>query len=93
MWPKSATARPQKFRPRQGANPTLLVGKPVYAAWEIARASQLGFGHLQDAEKPAPFAKKREECGTRKFKVKGCAAHPNLMSTFYNLQGRFILLP
>src|SRR6202790_4789211 len=26
--------RAQKFRPRQGANPTLLVGKPVYAAWK-----------------------------------------------------------
>jgi hypothetical protein len=26
--------RAQKFRPRQGANPALLVGKPVYAAWK-----------------------------------------------------------
>jgi hypothetical protein len=24
----------QKFRSRQGANPALLVGKPVYAAWK-----------------------------------------------------------
>jgi NHL repeat len=26
--------RAQKFRPRPGANPALLVGKPVYAAWK-----------------------------------------------------------
>jgi sugar lactone lactonase YvrE len=26
--------RAQKFRPPQGANPALLVGKPVYAAWK-----------------------------------------------------------
>jgi hypothetical protein len=26
--------RAQKFRPRAGANPALLVGKPVYAAWK-----------------------------------------------------------
>jgi peptidylamidoglycolate lyase len=26
--------RAQKLRPRQGANPALLVGKPVYAAWK-----------------------------------------------------------
>ena len=25
--------RPQKFRPRAGANPAFLVGKPVYSAW------------------------------------------------------------
>jgi hypothetical protein len=24
----------QKFRPRQGANPAYLVGRPVYAAWK-----------------------------------------------------------
>jgi hypothetical protein len=24
---------PQKFRPRPGANPAYLVGKPVYSAW------------------------------------------------------------
>ena len=24
----------QKFRPRQGANPAYLVGKPVYSAWK-----------------------------------------------------------
>jgi len=24
----------QKFRPRQGANPAFLVGKPVYSAWK-----------------------------------------------------------
>jgi len=24
----------QKFRPRQGANPALLVGKLVYSAWK-----------------------------------------------------------
>jgi hypothetical protein len=26
--------RAQKFRPRPGPNPALLVGKPVYAAWK-----------------------------------------------------------
>jgi sugar lactone lactonase YvrE len=26
--------RAQKFRPRPGANPALLVGQPVYAAWK-----------------------------------------------------------
>ena len=26
--------RVQKFRPKQGANPALLVGKPVYSAWK-----------------------------------------------------------
>jgi hypothetical protein len=25
--------RAQKFRPRPGANPAFLVGKPVYSAW------------------------------------------------------------
>lgn len=29
-----ANGRAQKFRPRQGANPDFLVGKPVYAAWK-----------------------------------------------------------
>jgi len=24
----------QKFRPRPGANPAFLVGKPVYSAWQ-----------------------------------------------------------
>jgi len=28
------SGRVQKFRPRQGANPAQLVGKPVYAAWK-----------------------------------------------------------
>ena len=27
-------AKPQKFRPRPGANPNFLVGKPVYSAWK-----------------------------------------------------------
>jgi sugar lactone lactonase YvrE len=26
--------RAQKFRPRPGANPALLVSKPVYSAWK-----------------------------------------------------------
>ena len=26
--------RAQKFRPRPGANPAYLVGKPLYAAWK-----------------------------------------------------------
>jgi hypothetical protein len=26
--------RAEKFRPRAGANPALLVGKPVYSAWK-----------------------------------------------------------
>ena len=29
-----ANGRAQKFRPRAGANPEFLVGKPVYAAWK-----------------------------------------------------------
>jgi hypothetical protein len=29
-----ANGRVQKFRPRAGANPEFLVGKPVYAAWK-----------------------------------------------------------
>jgi sugar lactone lactonase YvrE len=29
-----ANGRVQKFRPRRGANPDFLVGKPVYAAWK-----------------------------------------------------------
>jgi sugar lactone lactonase YvrE len=29
-----ANGRAQKFRPRPGANPDFLVGKPVYAAWK-----------------------------------------------------------
>jgi NHL repeat len=29
-----ANGRVQKFRPRPGANPEFLVGKPVYAAWK-----------------------------------------------------------
>jgi DNA-binding beta-propeller fold protein YncE len=29
-----ANGRVQKFKPRQGANPEFLVGKPVYAAWK-----------------------------------------------------------
>jgi DNA-binding beta-propeller fold protein YncE len=28
------SGRFQKFRPRQGANPAFLIGKPVYSAWE-----------------------------------------------------------
>ena len=28
------SGRVQKFRPRQGATPALLVGKPVYSAWK-----------------------------------------------------------
>jgi DNA-binding beta-propeller fold protein YncE len=28
------SGRVQKFRPRQGANPAFLVGKPVYSAWK-----------------------------------------------------------
>jgi sugar lactone lactonase YvrE len=28
------TGRAQKYRPRAGANPTFLVGKPVYSAWK-----------------------------------------------------------
>jgi hypothetical protein len=28
------SGRAQKFRPRQGANPAFLVGKPVYSAWK-----------------------------------------------------------
>jgi hypothetical protein len=26
--------RAEKFRPRAGANPALMVGKPVYSAWK-----------------------------------------------------------
>jgi len=26
--------RAEKFRPRPGANPALMVGKPVYSAWK-----------------------------------------------------------
>jgi len=26
--------RVQKFKPRPGANPSMLIGKPVYAAWK-----------------------------------------------------------
>jgi hypothetical protein len=29
-----ASGRAQKIRPRPGANPDFLVGKPVYAAWK-----------------------------------------------------------
>jgi hypothetical protein len=29
-----ADRRAQKFRPRAGANPEFVVGKPVYAAWK-----------------------------------------------------------
>jgi DNA-binding beta-propeller fold protein YncE len=29
-----SAAKPQKFRPRPGANPNFLVGKPVYSAWD-----------------------------------------------------------
>ena len=33
-WPKDlASGRFQKFRPRAGANPATLIGKPVYSAW------------------------------------------------------------
>jgi len=28
------SGRVQKFRPRTGANPEYLVGKPVYSAWK-----------------------------------------------------------
>ena len=28
------SGRAQKYRPRPGANPAMLVGKPVYAAWK-----------------------------------------------------------
>jgi len=68
MWPEvgNAAAR-KKFPPRQGANrpsgrQTCLRGV------EIACASQLGLGHLQDAEKPAPSQK---TCRLRHPKIQG----------------------
>jgi hypothetical protein len=46
---------------------------------EIAFADQLRFGYLHDEEKTRTLHKKREECGTHKFKVEGCATRPHIV--------------